>query len=177
MNVAPVSGTDQTKFVINADITNNGTINWSTAAGAGSIQLTNSLVTNNGIINENFIGNGTTGIHNTGGGSSFINNGTIDKNTAFLLQSNPAVPFTNTGIIKGIGELSLTGTISNTGTITPGNSPGILTLNSNLVTGQTPTIRIEILGPGLLMLELIMTNLHSMQLRWMFRYHFDCRGG
>lgn len=148
MNVAPVSGTDQTKFVINADITNNGTINWSTAAGAGSIQLTNSLVTNNGIINENFIGNGTTGIHNTGGGSSFINNGTIDKNTAFLLQSNPAVPFTNTGIIKGIGELSLTGTISNTGTITPGNSPGILTLNSNLVTGQTPTIRIEILGPG-----------------------------
>jgi len=149
MNVAPVSGTDQTKFVINADITNNGTINWSTAAGAGSIQLTNSLVTNNGIINENFIGNGTTGIHNTGGGSSFINNGTIDKNTAFLLQSNPAVPFTNTGIIKGIGELSLTGTISNTGTITPGNSPGILTLNSNLVTGQTPTVRIEIIdGSG-----------------------------
>jgi len=148
MNVAPAGGIDQTKFVINADITNNGTINWSTAAGGGSIQLTNSLVTNNGIINENFIGNGTTGIHNTGGGSSFINNGTIDKNTAFLLQSNPAVPFTNTGIIKGIGELSLTGTISNTGTITPGNSPGILTLNSNLLTGQTPTVRIEILGPG-----------------------------
>ncbi|MGB3007193.1 MAG: T9SS type A sorting domain-containing protein [Chitinophagaceae bacterium] len=149
MNVAPASGTDQTKFVINANITNNGTINWSTAAGAGSIQLTNSLVTNNGIINENFIGNGTSGLHNTGGGSTFINNGTIDKNTQYLLQSNPAVPFTNTGIIKGIGELSLPGTISNTGTITPGNSPGILTLNSNLVTGQTPTIRIEIIdGSG-----------------------------
>ncbi|MBK8141711.1 MAG: hypothetical protein IPK57_12420 [Chitinophagaceae bacterium] len=86
MNVAPVSGTDQTKFVINADITNNGTINWSTAAGAGSIQLTNSLVTNNGIINENFIGNGTTGIHNTGGGSSFINNGTIDKTQHFYFN-------------------------------------------------------------------------------------------
>jgi len=131
---------------LNANLTNNGTINWATGASTGGIFFNNVTLTNNGTINEQFQSN--RGFFPASGTNSFVNTGTFNKTTTFSFSNN-GVPVTNSGTLQGIGTITLNGLgNTNTGIIRPGTSPGILGLSANLLTGQTPTVRIEILGPG-----------------------------
>jgi Secretion system C-terminal sorting domain len=137
---------------LNANFTNNGTLNWinSTTSPFGDLLLTNSILTNNGTINEQFVVNGN---FSNGGGSSFINNGTFNKTTTFVFANN-SIPITNsaTGIIQGLGALSINfGTMTNNGIVRPGTTIGILNMNAGTVSSQNTTINIGLLnlsGPG-----------------------------
>lgn len=127
---------------LNASFINRGVVNWTTGLSAGDIVLTNSSFTNEGTIIENFSAN--RGLSNGGGTNAFINRGTFRKysQNSFL---NNGVPFTNTGTLQGVGSYNFSpGTITNTGIVRPGNSPGILTVSEGTLTGQNTTINIEI---------------------------------
>ena len=130
---------------LNANFINNGTVSWNDGSSGGSISLTDATFTNNGTINESFTNTNRGFFHSTGS-NAVINNGLINKTSTFQLQTNSGLTFTNNNILQGIGTYSFSGSVINTGTIAPGNSPGILGLSANLITGQTPTIRIELLG-------------------------------
>ncbi len=131
---------------MSANFINNGTFNWATGAASGGISLVNSIFTNNGTINEQF--SSDRGFLNGGGTVGFVNSGTFNKTTTFIFANN-TVPFTNTGTVGGLGSLSLNGTVTNTGSLRPGASPGVLTISPVAVTGQATTINIEIVdGSG-----------------------------
>ncbi len=134
---------DFTKF-LTAALTNNGTINWATGASPVNITITNTTFTNNGTINEQFQGN--SGFYNGGGTLSFVNNGTLNKTTTFEF-ANSTVPFTNTGTIKGVGGVNLNfATVTNSGIVSPGSSPGILNATEALISGQPANVRIEVVN-------------------------------
>lgn len=126
-------------------LTNDGTINWTRPIGGGGITFSNGATfTNNGTINAQI--NESGGFANGAGTNSFINNGILNKLNTGTTFFNTNVPFTNTGTIRGVGTLTFSGTISNTGSIAPGNSPGILTTNTLIVSGQTADIDIEVVN-------------------------------
>lgn len=132
---------------LKSNLTNNGTINW-TPLNSG-LTFQDAILTNNGNFNANFT-TSDRGFGDLGGTNGFVNNGTFNKLTTYRFF-NTSVPFTNTGILKGLGTYDFTsGTLTNTGTISPGNSPGILNATAVALTGS-PTIYLEILdgtGPG-----------------------------
>lgn len=134
---------------ISNNFTNNGTINWASGATSGGIFLTNSTFTNNGTIVENFSSN--RGFALGGGTNSVVNNGTISKTTTNSLSVLSPISFNNsgTGIIRGIGSFFTTGTVTNTGTLSPGlnaTSPGILGLTGTIASLQTTTIIIDVVS-------------------------------
>ena len=55
---------------------------------------------------------------------------------------NPAT----TGLLKGSGKLS--GAVQNAGTVAPGNSPGLLTIDGLFTQTSTGLLQIEIGGTG-----------------------------
>lgn len=134
---------------INTTLTINGTMNWQTGATAGGFSTTiGSSVVNNGIINEQFSSDRGVAAGDSQP-ATFINNGTINKTTTFILRFFNFITFTNTGTIKGLGTYRCDAAPSNSGIIAPGNSPGILTVTPNLVQGQPTTIQIEVVdGTG-----------------------------
>lgn len=138
-----------TKF-LNATLTINGILNWQTGASSGGFGIGNGFsIVNNGTINEQFSSNNRGIAVNGAGTATFTNNGTINKTTTFLMEIYGTITFTNTGNIKGIGTFQCDAAPSNSGIIAPGNSPGILTVSSNLVQGQPTTIQIEVVdGTG-----------------------------
>jgi hypothetical protein len=139
-----VNLTGNTSKNIESNFTNNGTFNWATGASAGGILIANSSTfTNNGTLNEQFQSN--RGFLNTSVGS-FINNGIFNKTTVNPFNNN-SVAFTNsaTGIMRGIGTYTISGTFTNSGTVAPGNSPGILIATAPTLVGQPATVAIEIL--------------------------------
>lgn len=134
---------------VNTILTNNGTTNWQTGATLGGFSMGNGAsIVNNGTINEQFSSN--RGIAMGGAGSaSFVNNGIFNKTTTFTFRCFGSISFTNTGTFGGIGTVVLDGTVTNSGIIRPGNSPGILIVPSNLIQGQPTTIQIEVVdGTG-----------------------------
>ena len=135
---------------LNTTLTNNGTFNWQTGASSGGIGTSNgSSIVNNGTINEQFSSNNRGIAMNGGGTATFLNTGTINKTTTFLMEIYGSVTLTNSGTIKGIGTLQCDSPPVNSGIIAPGNSPGIFTVSSNLVQGQPATIQIEVVdGSG-----------------------------
>lgn len=124
-----------------ANLTNNGTFNWSTAGTGGDIQMTGARFINNGLLNESFVSN--KGFTNGGGTVAFVNTGTFKKLSTNTFSNN-TVNFTNTGTLQGVGAFNFSGTVTNTGIIKPGNSPGILTVSGGLVAGQNSQINIGI---------------------------------
>jgi hypothetical protein len=138
---AVVTASGSTAKTLGANFANNGTFNWSTAGAGGNISIANALFTNNGVLNESFTSN--KGFLNAGGTVAFVNNGTFRKLSANTFLNN-GVNFTNTGTLQGIGAFNFSGTVSNTGVIKPGNSPGILSVSGGIVTGQNAQINIDI---------------------------------
>ncbi|MCC6279952.1 MAG: T9SS type A sorting domain-containing protein [Saprospiraceae bacterium] len=129
-----------------ADILNNAgkTINWNDGwidQGGGGQTLTN-----NGIFN--LIGNNANGFRCQ---MAITNTGTVNKpaGTGF---ANFFQPFSNqlAGSVNGLGAISFTSTFTNTGLISPGFSPGILTINRSAGV-QVHDLAIEVAdytGPG-----------------------------
>ena len=129
-------------------LTSNNTMEWKSGTNANiALQNGGSLVNNgNFVLNQAIAGN--TNIYNLGSGTKqFINTGTFTKNTTgtVTIASN----FNNSGTIKGGGIIALTGaSVTNTGTIAPGTSPGILRVSPSALGANTGTIDIEFAGPG-----------------------------
>jgi len=123
---------------------NQGTLNWTTTnawylqggaalANAGTMNLGDTRIHDNGggsFVNTGLLqktqGSGTATIDN---GLGFDNQGTVDVQTGTL-----ALPasFVNHGRLQGDGTYSLSGTLSNLGTLAPGSAgPGTLTLHGS----------------------------------------------
>ncbi len=134
---------------IGANFNNKGTFNWVTGNTSGDIALSNSIFTNDGLINEAF--SSSRGFVNNGGTVAIVNNGTFKKMSSNSFLNN-GISFANTGTLQGIGSFNFTpGTIVNNGIVKPGNSPGILFISEGAITGQSSSISIEIFdgsGPG-----------------------------
>jgi len=112
-------------------------------SSAGTKTVSRNL-NNNGTID---VDSGTLQLQN-----SFTNNGIIDVDSGTTFQVAGAI-FTNAsgGTIQGIGSIIPPGTgFNNQGTIRPGNSPGILTVNGDLALNNTSILDLEIGGtiPG-----------------------------
>jgi hypothetical protein len=140
-----IGGTGNGTVILTTTLTNNTAATW--------IDGNSSLSTG-----ATFINNGTLTVlsnaaplnfNNVSTGNSFVNNGTITRtNATGTLIVFP--PFNNAGYIRGLGAYNFSsGTITNTGNLSPGTSPGIMVLNPTMVTGKTPTVHIEIVdGSG-----------------------------
>src|SRR5204863_300485 len=64
--------------------------------------------------------------------------------TTLLLNATGALDVTNGATLKGTG--SFTGNVGNAGTVSPGNSPGIVTINGNYTQSSPGILNIEIAG-------------------------------
>lgn len=136
--------------ILNNTFVNGGTIDWSAGPTNGDITFNNGTLTNNGTINASFTGIITRGFVNGAGTNTFNNNGTFNKLTNVTFANNSVrVNNNSTGVIGGIGTFNMSGTITNTGTIRPGNSPGAMTITSSFVTSLATTLAIEVVdGSG-----------------------------
>jgi len=168
-NLGTVNLSNPVTKIFGANLTNNGTFNWTAYSTGGTFQINSGVTfTNNGTLNEvfdltgapyqrgflpfssggSFINNGafnkTTINEILTNGVTFTNNGTIDIATGRLL---PNGNFTNssTGIISGNGSITVSGTFVNDGQVSPGNSPGILTANPATIQATNADVYIEIL--------------------------------
>lgn len=129
-------------------LTTNGSTNWT----GGALAFGGSATwTNNGTFTA------SAGENITGGGS-LVNAGTFRKSTGVGISS--AASISNTGILEGIGMLTPFAGFGNAGgTISPGLSPGLLTLSGDLVMGARLDIEIEDdSGAGVGHDQLVITN-------------------
>jgi hypothetical protein len=145
---------NDTKFLQSATgtatIVNNGITNWATGGTGGGILLQNGRFINNGTLNEQF--QSIRGWADNGGTNSIINNGVLNKTTAFPL-ANFGAPFTNAGTIQGMGSLNLNGTIVNSGLIQAGTPTGSVVANfgitnSAIAVSNFPTLGTTIASSG-----------------------------
>lgn len=134
-------------------VTNNssGTITWI----GGNLELINAahLVNNGTFVISPILGSpsfapASTFINNTGAGNSVSNSGTI-THTSAATTTTIHPPFTNTGTVGGLGTYAFSSITSNSGILSPGSSPGHLTVPANLVNTQPTNIAIEISTTGL----------------------------
>jgi autotransporter-associated beta strand protein len=115
------------------DAANNGKLNFSAGVdlGGSTRTLTTASAVNfdglvsNGGINKAGAGNLTLGGANTYTGTTTINEGTLAVNGS--LYNSGSVVVNANGLLGGSGSV---GAISGSGTVGPGNSPGILTATS-----------------------------------------------
>lgn len=126
--------------VTGTTLTNNGTGTWIdgnfTLSTGASFVNTGTLTILSGV-NVSWLNTGSNTISNSG---SFI------KPTTTTVTIAPAV--TNTGTLSGFGTFNMTNVTTNTGTISPGSSPGLLTVSAASITGKAPNIAIEVTGTG-----------------------------
>ncbi|MCP4042196.1 MAG: hypothetical protein GY731_09615, partial [Gammaproteobacteria bacterium] len=134
------TGTAYIGYYADDQITNQGTV---TADVAGKSFRINGDFSNAGTLG---VYSGTTLTFESS--SSFSNAGLIylDSGNAVSTSNNS---FTNelAGIIAGNGTLQLgTGTLTNDGTLRPGASPGLLTIDGDLVLTSTSITEVEVAG-------------------------------
>ena len=134
---------NNTGNIQNALVTNYGTLTLINF----TLNLNSATLNNYGTIDMAY--NDNSYIAGTGG--VLINNsiGSIFKsNVAGIAYVNAGIAFTNKGTIKGTGQFIFYNVINNAGNISPGNSPGILTVNPAFITGKTPVFNLEINSIG-----------------------------
>jgi len=68
--------------------------------------------------------------------------------TTGIANMNGTLSFTNSGSLKGVGQYSITNTLSNNGIITPGAVIAALTVNPSFITGKTPTLNLRLQTTG-----------------------------
>lgn len=136
-------------------------------SGTGNIQLT--TLTNNGtleLVDFTLNLNNATLINNDSLVIRFNSNAYIASSTgagilvnattgvihnlsaAGITTISPSIAFSNAGTLKGIGQFIVQNFSANTGTISPGNSPGILTVNPGVFNGRSPVLNMEISTTG-----------------------------
>ena len=119
-----------------ATIINHGTMAWT----EGGINGGGAFVNNN---NFNI---SASALWQFSGG--LTNNGTINKTSTSAVNLNTPVTNTASGLIKGLGTISFTSTFSNSGTIAPGLSPGILIIDGAQPFSAFSRLSIDIAGNG-----------------------------
>jgi autotransporter-associated beta strand protein len=114
-----------------------------TLDGAGDINIAGSVTTGaTGSVTKNGSGIVTLGGANTYGGATVINAGTLLVNGSLSAGSAVAL---NAAILGGTGTINGLVTTSGTGsTLSPGNSPGVLTLNGGLNASSGATFVFEL---------------------------------
>ncbi len=103
----------------------------------GAASLAAGTVTNAGTMNLNSGGALST--------TGFTTNDGILNFTGGSLSTGAALTNSSTGTIQGAGAITVP-TLTNDGTINPGASAGLLTVNGNLVLGSGGTVNIELGG-------------------------------
>ena len=150
---------------VHRTLTNNGTVVW-TGDGAisGIAGAAHTVINNAGlfeilndvafassgagdapVFNSNGVLRKETGLGTTDFGNWVLNHsGTIDIQTGTIMVSGA---FTNpaTGALQGLGTFAVS-SLTNEGTINPGDSPGLLTVTGNTSFSGTGTINIELGG-------------------------------
>jgi hypothetical protein len=151
-----------TGLLARAYLVNNGTMHWgANGQNAGvfagcAIENNNTCIWINGntrMTGCSFINNGIMWITPTTGniiwyGDNFdiaTNNGTI-VNTGGTYTVNFQIRIDNNGILGGVGTLNFANGVNTRGTISPGFSPGHLTVNSIIL--ENATLNIEIATTG-----------------------------
>jgi hypothetical protein len=127
-------------FVLNGDLTNAGTI-VSTGTGSGTSSIHASL-DNRGLLD---VQQSLTLL----GVQPIANTGTIDLASGATLWIVGS--YTNAATIQGTGTIALPGyALTNAGTLSPGTSPGTLTVAGDLLLTPTSVLAVELLGtnPG-----------------------------
>lgn len=135
-------------------INNTGNIQNTTVTSYGTLTLINFTLNLNSATLNNY---GTIDIayndnsYIAGTGGILINNTSAfiyKSNILGIAQVNAGVALTNRGTIKGTGQFVFYNAVYNTGTISPGNSPGTATVNPAFVTGKAPALKLEINSAG-----------------------------
>lgn len=123
-------------------IINNGTIN--KTSPTRTVIATSFTNSSTGVVNVN-----------TGGATLTFSNstaGTISNAGTLLTAGGDTLAFanlTNSGSITGTGVYNFTTTSgTNTGIISPGTSPGTLTVGASAITSKSPAINIELASDG-----------------------------
>lgn len=81
-----------------------------------------------------------------GQSANFHNDGVVLTETGAVLMAG-SIDNTANGILSGTGTIALNGgTLTNEGQINPGNSPGTLTLDGNLILNSSSQLNIELAG-------------------------------
>jgi len=134
-------------IVNNSLVTNNGTF-----VLFDSVYLNTSTLLNNGLLSlpstaycafKTSTSVDTGFVTNTGGGFIF------KTSTTGIAEFSPTIKVINDGTVKGSGEYIFANTVTNDGTISPGdNSTAILTVNPTFITAHDPTLIIEINTSG-----------------------------
>lgn len=135
---------NNTGTIQNATLTNDRTFTLSDF----TLNLNNATFVNNDSVSLPFSGLSYIAGSTPG---TFINNPAakiFKPSGAGMTRFNANVAFSNQGSIKGFGELQIVNSSANTGTIAPGNSPGILMVNPALITGKAAELNIEIGATG-----------------------------
>ena len=144
----------------NAPVTLSGPVNWlnGTLGGSGSLQ-TSSVTTVSGAGTKTLgvlaWNNTNTGVVNVDGGTLNVT-GALTQSGAVQVASGATFQksggFTNAGTLAGTGtfDVGAGGTLANNGTVAPGASPGILTINGNYAQGPSGALAVQIGGtiPG-----------------------------
>ncbi len=123
-------------------LTNQGVVNWN----EGIFELRNGTVVNEGTFNVNCDSSmvdatSTTNLFNNSASGMFIK-------TAVSGTTQVDVPFINSGTVKGLFTLQFTNTFTADGSVEPGLSPGILTINGSEPFSANSTLKIEVAGNG-----------------------------
>ncbi len=160
---AGIVNPDDVYFKVTNTLTNNGTLaletGTSTFATPAAVFLQTALVNQSaGIVTVkvNTAAGEQAGDINFGtAGAAHSNSGTITLQTAGrrLVVTGSSLTNNSDGTIEGTGTLDVSaltsgGALVNNGTLSPGLSPGILTVNGNYTQGSTGTLLIEIVGNG-----------------------------
>lgn len=144
----------------NATISNNGTF----ALLDSTVNLNTSTLLNNSLISLPSTSNCyfTTGNSLDTGFVTNTSSGIIFKtNASGIAEFSSTIKLINNGTVKGVGEYIFANTITNTGTISPGdNSTAIMIVNPSFITGKTPTLVIEINSVG----GIVATNYDQLQI-------------
>jgi outer membrane autotransporter protein len=130
------------------NLTNTGTITGAgfglTLAGAGDGTISSIIGTGTGTLTKNGGGTWTLSGSNTYTGATTVNGGSLIVDGSI----NSALTLVNAGGLLG-GNGTLNGDLTNVGIVSPGHSPGTLTVNGNYMqnlNGKNGTLQIEIAG-------------------------------
>ena len=141
LRIATLAASTGTVGAAFMNVINQGSIR----AGANSaLTFAGSTATNNGSL---VLGSGAT---LNWVGSTLANNGTLDIGPSGTVSTNN-VNLTNNGTISGNGRIDLTTDASfedliNNGTLRPGASPGLLTIDGDLILNGTSVLDLEVQG-------------------------------
>ncbi|PWT96546.1 MAG: hypothetical protein C5B52_15590, partial [Bacteroidetes bacterium] len=131
-----------TKTLANS-FTNNGGITWS----AGSLQFN----AGSSFSNAQTFDCAFDGLIANSSGGAISNSGTFKKSGTSSGTTMVNTNFNNSGLMQGIGTFQFNGSFTNTGTIAPGLSPGILAFNGAQPFSSNSSLDIELFdgsGPG-----------------------------